>query len=268
MKRIHLSLSLLLVLTGSPSWGLAGTEEEIIRLQNDVLQLQNQIRLLQKSVDDTTAILKSLLEQLNDQMATSTVQMASVGEILQNQRTAQDASLDQVRQEIQSLSIKWDDTNTRIASLQQKLQENQLQVQSLRTVPSAGTTIEPDQVYSSVYNDYLMGNYDLAIAGFQDFLSNYADSEYSDNASYYLGVCYTEKGYYEQATQAFDQVINLYPNADKTPTAYYKKAFALQQLELDVEAVETLTRLVTIFPESQEAVLARQELESLGIEAP
>ena len=268
MKRIQPIMSLLLVLTGSVSWGLAGTEEEIIRLQNDVLQVQNQIRVLQKSVDDTTAILRSLLEQLNDQMATNNVQMGSVGEILQAQRIAQETSLDQVRQEVQNLSIKWDDTNTRIAALQQKLQENQLQVQSLRNVPSAGTTIQPDQVYSSVYNDYLMGNYDLAIAGFQDFLTNYSDSEYSDNASYYLGVYYSEKGYYEQATRAFDQVINLYPDADKTPTAYYKKAFALQQLQLDVEAVETLTKLVTIFPDSQEAVLARQELESLGIEAP
>ncbi len=268
MKNIQSIISVLLVLAGSLSWGWAGTEEEIIRLQNDVLQLQNQIRVLQKSVDDTTAVLKSLLEQLNDQMATSNVQMASVGEIIRSQRATQDDSLDQVRQEIQSLSIKWDDTNTRIAALQGKLQENQLQVQSLRNVPSAGSTIEPDQVYSSVYNDYLMGNYDLAIAGFQDFLANYADSEYSDNASYYLGVCYTEKGYYEQATQAFDQVINLYPTADKTPTAYYKKAFVLQQLQLDVEAVETLTKLVTIFPDSQEAVLARQQLESLGIEAP
>ena len=268
MKRTPPIISFLLVLLGSLSWGLAGTEEEIIRLQNDVLQLQNQIRLLQKSVDDTAAILRSLLEQLNDQIATNNVQMASVGEILQSQRITQETSLNQVRQEIQNLSIKWDDTNTRIAALQQKLQENQLQVQSLRNVPSAGTTIEPDQVYSSVYNDYLMGNYDLAIAGFQDFLTNYSDSEYSDNASYYLGVCYNEKGYYEQAIRAFDQVINLYPNADKTPPAYYKKAFALEQLQLNAEAIETRKKLATIFPDSQEAVLARQELEALGIELP
>jgi len=48
MKRSQPIMSFLLVLTGSLSWGLAGTEEEIIRLQNDVLQVQNQIRLLQK----------------------------------------------------------------------------------------------------------------------------------------------------------------------------------------------------------------------------
>ena len=51
--------------------GLAGTKEEIIRLQSDILQLQNQIRLVKKGADESNAILKSLLEQLNDQIATT-----------------------------------------------------------------------------------------------------------------------------------------------------------------------------------------------------
>lgn len=261
-------MSVFLILFGFLSWGLAGTEEELIRLQSDVLQLQNQIRLIQKSLDDNSAILRSLLEQLNDQIATSNVHMETLVAVVQAQKTDQHASLLQVREEIQSLSIKWDDTNTRISALQHKFQENQLQIQSLRQIPSAGTAIEPDQVYSSVYNDYLMGNYDLAIAGFQDFLANYPDNEYSDNASYYLGVCYHEKGRYEQAIQAFDQVINLYPKADKTPPSYFKKAYALEQLQRNAEAIETRKKLAAIFPDSPEAVLARQELEALGIDTP
>ena len=32
------------------------------------------------------------------------------------------------------------------------------------------------------YNDYLMGNYALAVDGFQDFLANYPESEYADNS--------------------------------------------------------------------------------------
>jgi len=123
---------------------LAGTEEEIQRLQSDVLQLQNQIRLLQKSLDDNSAVLKSLLEQVNDQIAIANVHMKTLAEGIQAQRVEQGDSLAKVRQEIQSLSIKWDDTNTRIAAVQQKLQSNQLQIQSLRQIPSAGSAIEPD----------------------------------------------------------------------------------------------------------------------------
>ena len=260
-------MSLIFVLLGSLSWGLAGTEEEIQRLQSDVLQLQNQIRLLQKSLDDNSAILKSLLEQVNDQIATANVHIKNLAEVIQAEKLDREGSLAKIRQEIQGLSIKWDDTNTRIAAVQQKLQSNQLQIQSLRQVPSAGSAIEPDQVYSSVYNDYLMGNYELAIAGFRDFLVNFPDNEYSDNASYYLGVCYHEMGSYQLAIEAFDQVINLYPKADKTPPAYYKKVAALEQLQQIAEAIETRIKLATIFPDSQEAILARHELEERGIDA-
>ncbi len=267
MREIQSYVSFIFVLLGSLSWGLAGTEEEIQRLQSDVLQLQNQIRLLQKSLDDNSAVLKSLLEQVNDQIAIANVHMKTLAEGIQAQRVEQGDSLAKVRQEIQSLSIKWDDTNTRIAAVQQKLQSNQLQIQSLRQIPSAGSAIEPDQVYSSVYNDYLMGNYELAIAGFRDFLVNFPDNEYSDNAYYYLGVCYHEMGSYEQAIEAFNQVIDLYPKADKTPPAYYKKVAALEQLQQNLEAIETRIKLTTIFPDSQEAILARHELEERGIDA-
>lgn len=267
MKATTLITGIFLILLSSFP-GLAGTKEEIIRLQSDILQLQDQLRILQKRMDENGAVLKSLLEQLNDRVAEANVQMAHLASGLQAQKADAGTTLTQLRQDIQGLSIKWDDTNNRIAALQQGVQENQVRVQSLREVPSGqgGETMEPDQVYSSVYNDYLMGNHDLAIAGFQDFLANYPDSEYADNASYYLGVCYQEKGRFEQAIQAFDQVINLYPKADKTPPAYYKKALVLAHLQRNTEAIETLKRLATIFPDSQEARLARQELEKLGIE--
>jgi tol-pal system protein YbgF len=176
-----------------------------------------------------------------------------------------------LRQEIQKLSVKLDDTNNRIAGLYQKVEDSQVKASSLRNVPSASssaTGVEPDQVYSQAYNDYLLGNYDLAITGFQDFLTNYANSEYADNAIHYLGVCYFEQNRYEQAVQAFDQVINLYPKGDKTPVAYFKKAAAYQALQKNNEAVDTWKKLYTLFPDSQEAKLAAQELEKLGVPLP
>jgi tol-pal system protein YbgF len=267
MKMSRLCATSLVVFLCLSFWGSAGTKEEIIRLQSDVLQLQTQIRLVQKSVDENSAVLKSLLEQLNDQVATANIHMETLAKTVQAQKADVRDSAAELQQQIQGLSIKWDDTNTRIASLQQELQKNQMQVQSLRQIPSVsdGTNIEPDQVYSAVYNDYLMGNYDLAIAGFQDFLVNYPDSEYSDNASFYLGDCFYKKRRYEPAIQAFDQVINLYPKGDKTPPSYYKKALALEELQKNTEAIETLKKLVAIFPDSQEAKMAHQELEKLGV---
>jgi len=264
--------ALLLVLVMSPFWGYAGTKEEIVRLQSDVLQLQEQIRLLQKSSDDRGNVLKSLLEQLNDQIAKSNLAMENLTQAMSGQKAEVGTAVSTLRQEIQKLSVKLDDTNNRIAGLYQKVEDSQVKASSLRNLPSAANNttggVEPDQVYSQAYNDYLMGNYDLAITGFQDFLTNYPNSEYADNAIHYLGVCYFEQNRYEQAIQAFDQVINLYPKGDKTPVAYFKKAAAYQELQKNNEAVDTWKKLYTLFPDSQEAKLAAQELEKLGVPLP
>lgn len=256
----------LLCLSATLAWARAGTKEEIIRLQSDVLQLQNQIRILQKSFDDQSGVLRSLLEQLNDQVAKTTLTMETLSEALRTQKADSTSAVNGLRQEIQSLSIKLDDTNNRIAAVHRKLEENQLQFNTIRTVPmaAAGGSVEPDRVYAASYNDYLMGNYDLAIAGFKDFLANYPESEYHDNAAYYLGDSYYRQGRFDLAVEALDQAINLYPKGDKTPVAFYKKGMALVQLQRMKEALDTFRILIKLFPDSPEATLAQDELSRLG----
>lgn len=248
---------------------IAGTKEEIVRLQSDVLQLQNQIRLLEKNLTEKNGMIVSLLEQLNDQVAENKVQYDQLVSGLSATRASSatvEEMLTQFREEIQLLSTKLDETNGRVASLHRKFEDNQMQVQSLRTpTASMGQEIEPDRAYSASYNDYLMGNYALAVNGFQDFLANFPDSEYADNAAYYLGDCYSKQGNHELAIQAFEQVINLYPDADKTPTAYYKKAIALEEMQRLEQAIDTLKKLVALFPNAPEARLAQDELEKLGV---
>ncbi|GEM_PF-667126 len=272
MKKSLVLLGVFLLAT--PLAALAGTKEEIIRLQSDILQLQEQIRLIQKGMDENSGVLKSLLEQLNDQIAKSNMVMENLNQSLVNQKADAANVASQVKQEIQKLSLKLDDTNNRVAGVYQKLEENQVKTASMRAAPpgaEAGAGLEPDQVYNQAYNDYLMGNFDLAITGFQDFVTNYPNNEYSDNALHYLGVAFMEQGRFEQAIQAFDQVINLHPKGDKTPVAFYKKALAYQDLQKNEESIDTLRKLITLYPESQEAKLAAQELEKLGVavqEAP
>jgi tol-pal system protein YbgF len=231
-----------------------GTKEELIRLQSDVLQLQDLIRALQKSLDERNGTIVSLLEQLNDQAGQTQLALEKVDGSLAASRT-QDVAVERA-----VAALKED-----FQVLNAKLEENQVQIQTLRTVPTGGAAeISPDRVYSATYNDYLMGNFALAINGFQDFLASFPESEYADNAAYYLGDCYLQQGRYELAIQAFDQVINLYPKGDKTPVAYFKKAFALQQMQKFDDAIDSLKKLRRLFPKSQEAELAQQELVKLG----
>ena len=248
------------------AFSMGGTKEEIIRLQSDVLQLSNQIRMLQKSTDETGSVFKSLLEQLNDQVAQMNMVTEDLHRTMQDQKGDIHNLVTTLRTEIQDLSVKLDGTNNQLAALQKKQEEQQVRMQSLRTAPvSAEGTIQPDQAYAAAYNDFMIGNFDLAIAGFQDLLDSHPDSEYSDNALYYSGVSSLEQKRYDQAIQAFDQVINLYPRGDKTAGAYFKKALTFQHLQKNTDAIDTFRELIEVFPETQEAVQAQRELERMGV---
>jgi tol-pal system protein YbgF len=257
---------LLLILIFSPALLAQSTREEIVRLQSDVLQLQSQIRMLQKTIDDQSGMILSLLEQLNDQIAESRTEQQDVARTVRSQTASQESTVNQLREELTRMSAQLGDMDNRMAAIQRRLEENQMRVQTLRTPGSSVEgAVEPDRVYTASYNDYLMGNYELAIAGFQEFLSDFPESRYSDNAAYYLGDSYFRQGRFEQAIQAFDQVINLYPTGDKTPVAYYKKAVAYESLQRMDSAIDTFKRLSALFPDSPEARLAQEELEKLGI---
>ena len=265
MKKSLLAF-VIVVLALAPAVVFAGTQEEIIRLQSDILQLQEQIRLLQKVVDEKNSVIQTLLEQLNDQFATNNVTFSEMVDVL-NENRARNSSLagnvTAVRDDIARLSTRLDEINSRLAEVQRKFDENQMQVQTLRSVPSSGSgdvDVEPDRVYSASYNDYLVGNYSLAVNGFQDFLTNYPDSEYADNASYYLGDCYLQQKIFEMALRSFEQTVNLFPGGDKMSTAYYKIAQVLMQQNRMDDAIATLKKLEQLFPGSTEARLAGEDL--------
>lgn len=265
MKKSLLAL-VIVFLTFAPSALFAGTQEEIIRLQSDILQLQEQIRMLQKVVDEKNSVIQTLLEQLNDQFATNNVTFSQMVDVL-NENRARNSALSEnvisVKDDIARLSTRLDEINSRLAEIQRKFDENQMQVQTLRSVPSSGSgdvDVEPDRVYSASYNDYLIGNYSLAINGFQDFLTNYPDSEYADNASYYLGDCYLQQKNFDMAIKILEQTVNLFPGGDKTSTAYYKMAQILMQQNRMDDAITILKKLEQLFPGTTEARLAGEDL--------
>ncbi len=263
-KTLALILSLLFLITGP---AFSGTKEEVIRLQSDVLQLQNLVRTLQKSFDDNHGSNQSLLEQLNDQVATTNRLLQDMVGAIRAQKGATAKVVAELHDEMQNITIKLDDTNNRVASLHRKLEESQTRTQALRIPsPVVGTDPKPDQVYHLAYNDYVAGNYELAVTGFRDFLSHYSESEYADNAAFYLAICHQMQGRHEQSIQVFDEVLNMYPQSDMAPSAYYKKATTQMELQENDEAIQTLSRLISLYPDSQESELAKRELDSLGVE--
>jgi cell division protein FtsL len=117
-------LGMLLVASSSAQ---AGTKEELVRLQTDVLALQNQIRSLEQTFSDQTQGLKSLVVQLNDQTGKMNLLLEKVSSLLETQAEGGKSGDEAVLQEIAKISVKLDDTTTRMSALAQQLSDLKVQ---------------------------------------------------------------------------------------------------------------------------------------------
>lgn len=103
-----------------------------------------------------------------------------------------------------------------------------------------------------------------AIPRFREFLKKYPNSDFSDNAQYWLGECYYGMKEYDQAILEFDAVRRKYPKSDKVPAALLKQGFAFAELGDKVDARLILQELADRYPQSEEAAKAKQKLKTLG----
>ena len=103
-----------------------------------------------------------------------------------------------------------------------------------------------------------------AIPRFRVFLKKYPNSDFADNAQYWLGECYYGLKEYDQAILEFDAVRRKYPKGDKVPAALLKQGFAFAELGDKVDARLILQELADRYPQSEEAAKAKQKLKTLG----
>lgn len=123
--------------------------------------------------------------------------------------------------------------------------------------------LSPTEAYTLAYNDYLRGNYDLAILGLQNFLSQYPNSTQVPQALYWIGQSHYSKSAYAEAIPFFEQVETRFPQHDTTPNAILKIGISYVELSKIDLAKTALQKVVDKFPQSNEASLAKDKLENL-----
>jgi tol-pal system protein YbgF len=124
--------------------------------------------------------------------------------------------------------------------------------------PPIGTS--PQALWDEAYADYGLGQYDLAIAGFQTLITYFPRTERAADAQVLIGNSYMQSKNDEKAAEAYEAAIRNYPGSPALPEAYYRRGIALKNLKQPDRARESFEFLVKTFPDSAEAQLARQQL--------
>ena len=124
-------------------------------------------------------------------------------------------------------------------------------------------TSSPQEAYSMAYNDYLKGNYDLAIESFKLYRAQFPGSPLADNALYWIGECRYSQRKFEEAVDAFDELILTYPQGDKAAAAHLKKGLSFVELGKKPEALAALKILVAKYPLDEESKIAQEKIREL-----
>src|SRR4030065_2894968 len=95
------------------------------------------------------------------------------------------------------------------------------------------------------------------------FLSTYPDHKFAGNSQYWLAEIYYARAEWEMAILEFDKLLKKYSGSEKVPAATLKQGFAFEKLGANKEARVLLEQVVTKFPESPEAGLAKKRLQSM-----
>ena len=243
----------------------AGTKEEIMRLQSDVLTVQNQVREFEKTFTERTDGLKSLVVQLNDQVAKTNLILERVSKTLENQAAGERSKDEILLREIRALSGKMDDTATQISVLAQQMADLKVQAKPLGSTGASSGAPPEESIYNQAFSDYMAGNFDLAIQGFNDYLNINPAGDKAAATHFYIGDSYSRLGKASEAIAAFTRVINDYPGAQQTASALLNRGRAELAVRESDNAIEDFRAVVGKFPSTLEAERAKEELRKLGV---
>jgi tol-pal system protein YbgF len=264
--RRALILTLLAVAPLVPASAHAANKD-IERLQLQIATLQSQLLDIQRTADDNRKEVRRLADLVAEQNALL-------------QRVTSDR-----RQQDEAIATSLRDLGDRIGEVKEAIQG--LKAAGLvalppATLPAAGAATSgaaspgtpgapegaspaaappaPRELYSQAYADYARGNYDLAIQGFTEYIRNYPNTDFTDNAQYWIGECLYGKKMYAEAIEAWNTLFRDYTSSDKLPDARVKKGMALERLGRRSQALVEYRYVVDRFPNSPAARIARERL--------
>jgi tol-pal system protein YbgF len=126
---------------------------------------------------------------------------------------------------------------------------------------------EERKAYDSALEVLKEGRYSDAATAFRDFLSQYPNSSYADNAQYWRGEVYYVTREFESALTEFEKVASQYPDSAKVPDAKLKMGYIRYELKDWGEARKLLKDVVQQYPGSTSARLAQERLDRMNSES-
>lgn len=136
----------------------------------------------------------------------------------------------------------------------------------VQSQPAPVSAAEEKAAYDQAFQALKELRYADAAEEFRSFLDRYPNSEYADNAQYWLGESYYVTRNYDIALTAFQDLLDRFPDSPKAPDALLKVGYTHYELEQWDSARAALTQVQELYPDSTLSRLAENRLRSMRME--
>jgi len=249
------------------------SNKELILIKEELQDVKQQLWEIQRVNTQITTDIDGLAKNMGDEISSDL-------DSFKKYQNGTQLLLDALKTDIQILGEKINDTNFRLSSLSDQIVSRRTFSETRPYYPpstagssetdagprlSRGEEIIPEALFDNARQDYLNGNYKLALEGFQEYLERFPVSEFADDAQYWIAQCYFDQDNFSRALKEYDKVIQQYPKSDKIKSASLKKGMCYFELNQIAKGVVQLQRLLEKYPNSDEARLAKERLENMGL---
>ena len=263
-----LMASLVLAISVSvPAVAQMDDKQAMVNLVIQIQQLQDEVRMLRGLLEDQGIQLESLSNRQRDQyldldQRITTQRGSSSGPMLSNNTATTSRTV----------------STTGAAPV---IREDVPDVRPTMDTPSSTTAIAvPDtqarefaaspEAEKAAYDQGFQSLKDLKYADsatqFSAFVAQYPNSDYADNAQYWLGESYYVTRNYDIALEAFQALLNNYPDSPKVPDGLLKIGYTHYELKQWDQARAALVQVQEQYPGTTLARLAGSRLRSMKLE--
>jgi tol-pal system protein YbgF len=249
-------------------------------LKGDVRRVELQVSALKADEARTAAAAAAALDSVRTLVAQVQQALAAQQAYLVQLRGDMKTDLLAVQQQLVSVQELTGQSQQRLTELRARLEEQARQPVPVPVIDSAhparpgaiGPPVGPsgnpagpgpDQMYDLSLQQFRRGSLGTARLGFREFLRVFPTHERAADALFYIGETFGGENA-DSAAAVYQQVVKTYPTSSRAPAALYKLGLLAEQRGAKATARTYYTRVITSYPRSDEANLARDKLQRLG----
>ncbi len=270
-RRFHSGLmaSFVLAIVVSTSAVAQQTNNQaVVDLVIQVQQLQDEVRMLRGMLEEQTMELENLSNRQRDQyldldQRITAMRSTSPGPIVTTGGATGSGSYNPsgqtssaAREDVPEVRQPLDTPSTTTA----------IAVPDTQAREVAASPQDEKAAYDQAFQSLKDLKYADAAQQFQSFLGQYPNSEYADNAQYWLGESYYVTRNYEIALEAFQNLLSNYPDSPKVADGLLKIGYTHYELKQWDQARAALTQVQEQYPDTTLARLAGSRLRSMKLE--